>query len=164
MIEFKGRRSKKIIKAQRIEICKSLVQIVVVVVIFCFATMIGFAVTKSIGELLAVLFMLVLWGILWSIFFATLLSKSSIDKTYRNVWDDVVTISIYDAYFVYKTKKEKYEYGFSKITSVIDCGEYYLFSFKRWKHSGLACQKDWICDGTIEEFEEVFKDKLVRKK
>ncbi len=36
---------------------------------------------------------------------------------------------------------------------------FYLPNFNR----RFICQKDLITEGTIEEFEEIFKDKIVRK-
>ena len=52
----------------------------------------------------------------------------------------------------------------SQVKSVIDYGgEYYIkFNFTR-NVPVCICQKDLITQGTIEEFEELFKDKIIRK-
>lgn len=50
------------------------------------------------------------------------------------------------------------------VKKVLDFGEFYHFIFyspKQW--SNCVCQKDLIIEGTIEEFEERFKDKIERK-
>lgn len=52
----------------------------------------------------------------------------------------------------------------SYIKTIIDRGELYHIYFK-FPHKDLrfVCQKDLIKTGTLQEFEEVFKDKIVRK-
>lgn len=50
------------------------------------------------------------------------------------------------------------------VKKVIDKGDFYdiLFYFpNRW--TNCICQKDLIVEGTIEEFEKLFEDKIVRK-
>ena len=161
MIEFQGKRSKKDIKAQRIEMCKSLRPLIIGTLVFYIGLFIGFGVEKSFWGLMATLLLFVLSALLCVIGFAAMLSKGSLEKTYMNIRDDITTILVYDDRFIYKNKYEKHEYNVSKITRVEDWGDYYTFSFKRWKHSGLVCPKNWITEGTIEEFEKFFKDKLI---
>lgn len=51
-----------------------------------------------------------------------------------------------------------------EVKKVIDMGEFYhiLFYFpNQW--ANCICQKDLIVEGTIEEFEKLFEDKIVRK-
>ena len=52
----------------------------------------------------------------------------------------------------------------SSIKEVVDWGEWYHI---RFYFPGVCpyfvCQKDLITQGTIEEFEKLFEDKLVRK-
>ena len=58
------------------------------------------------------------------------------------------------------------EYAIKSINDVIavfDYGEWYKFSFSFPKSCFFVCQKNLIKEGTIEEFEEFFKDKLVKK-
>lgn len=49
-----------------------------------------------------------------------------------------------------------------KIKKVIDEGDCYHIVYSEYSNS-IICQKDLITEGTIEEFEEIFKDKIVRK-
>lgn len=60
-----------------------------------------------------------------------------------------------------------FEYAryYDDVKKVIDYGEWYHIVFY-WPHKcwSYLCQKDLITEGTIEEFEEYFKDKLVCKK
>lgn len=50
-----------------------------------------------------------------------------------------------------------------KIKKIIDEGDWYFITFKWDITDTIVIQKDWIQEGTIEEFEEFFKDKIVRK-
>jgi hypothetical protein len=51
------------------------------------------------------------------------------------------------------------------VTKVEDFGDYYAFYFNnRVSGLGFVAQKDLITQGTIEEFEEIFKEVLVRVK
>lgn len=50
------------------------------------------------------------------------------------------------------------------VTKVEDYGEFYFLKFDYSHRCGrFICQKDLITQGTIEEFEEIFKDKIVRE-
>ena len=58
----------------------------------------------------------------------------------------------------------KYDNSVEHVKKVIDFGDWYFISFHVFhKNPSFICQKDLITEGTIEEFEELFKDKLVRK-
>ena len=51
-----------------------------------------------------------------------------------------------------------------KVKKVLDYGEFYYIMVNRFDfNNGVLCQKNLITEGTIEEFETIFKDKLVRK-
>ena len=50
-----------------------------------------------------------------------------------------------------------------EVLEVIDMGTWYKISLNLKYNSFFACQKDLIVEGTLEEFEELFADKLVRK-
>lgn len=59
----------------------------------------------------------------------------------------------------------KYGNSVEHVKKVIDFGDWYFISFHIFhKNPSFICQKDLIKEGTIEEFEELFKDKIVRKK
>ena len=53
---------------------------------------------------------------------------------------------------------------FDDVKQIIDYGEFYdiIFYFPN-KVLNCICQKDLIQEGTIEDFEELFKDYIVRK-
>lgn len=50
------------------------------------------------------------------------------------------------------------------VKQVLDMGDWYYITFYfPHKSRSFVCQKDLIIEGTIEEFEALFEDKLVRK-
>ena len=49
------------------------------------------------------------------------------------------------------------------VKSIIETENFYYFNFYLPYAMNFLCQKDLIALGTIEEFEEIFKDKIVRK-
>ncbi len=52
----------------------------------------------------------------------------------------------------------------NKVKKVLDCGEVYYIIFRFGDISNAwICQKSNIINGTIEEFESLFRQKLVRK-
>ena len=51
---------------------------------------------------------------------------------------------------------------FQDVKNVIDKGDFYIINFY-FPHTQMLCQKDLIIQGTIEEFEKIFEDYLVRK-
>ncbi len=75
-------------------------------------------------------------------------------------------IIIYDD-IIETTGREKYCYKQLKLYDVkyvMDYGLYYVFIFYFPNlDRRFICQKDLITEGTIKEFEEIFKDKIVRK-
>lgn len=51
-----------------------------------------------------------------------------------------------------------------RVKSVIDYGEWYKFEFRLPGNSQrFICQKDLITQGTIEDFENLFADKIIRR-
>lgn len=65
---------------------------------------------------------------------------------------------------IFLGKKETLiEKSFSQIKKVEEDDDWFYLKLKFPKIDGFLCQKDLITDGTIEEFEAIFKDKLVRK-
>ena len=63
-----------------------------------------------------------------------------------------------------ETKIEKTVCSLSKVKKVIDRGDVYevIWHLPRW-YPFCICQKDLLCQGTIEEFEDMFKDKIVQR-
>ncbi len=53
-------------------------------------------------------------------------------------------------------------YNISRVKKVVDYGRYYyLFLHRLDSSNGITCQKNLLIDGTIEEFEELFKGKII---
>ena len=50
-------------------------------------------------------------------------------------------------------------YEIENVESVVDYGSYYVIKNPRY----IFCQKDLLTQGTLEDFEKLFADKLVRK-
>lgn len=61
-------------------------------------------------------------------------------------------------------EKTGYYNKIEDVKKVVDYGEFYQI-YLNFPHRllGVICQKDLIVQGTIEEFEELFADKIVRK-
>ena len=62
-----------------------------------------------------------------------------------------------------KTKEATSRVPFDSVLEVIDMGAWYKFKYNLTINVFTVCQKDLIVEGTLEEFEELFADKLVRK-
>ena len=76
------------------------------------------------------------------------------------------TISIDDEGEMTCENEEFHEYRhISQVKKVFDMGEWYAIYFY-WPHRTIryVCQKDLLCQGTLEEFEKLFQEKLVVKK
>ena len=75
-----------------------------------------------------------------------------------------VKVEIMSDVMISTGKNFEYARYYDDVKKVIDFGEWYHIVFY-WPHKSWSylCQKDLITEGTIEEFEELFKDKLVRK-
>lgn len=74
-------------------------------------------------------------------------------KIYINE-DKAITVE-FEASSVYKE--------YSKIRKIIDYGDRYIVKLHFPKVDGFLIQKDLIKNGTIEEFETLFADKIIRK-
>ena len=73
-------------------------------------------------------------------------------------------IKIEDGYLICRAQVETRTIDFEHIKRVEDHGEWYYFVFCFGHISfSFICQKDLIVEGSIEEFEKIFKDLIVRK-
>lgn len=72
-------------------------------------------------------------------------------------------IIIEDELIIGKYKETERSGETLNVKKVIDYGDFYdiVFCVPRWRN--CVCQKDLITQGTIEEFEQLFEDKIVRK-
>lgn len=60
----------------------------------------------------------------------------------------------------YSSEKSKDSYNISQIERILDYGNFYHVLFEPAPDSYYVLQKDLLVQGTIEEFEECFKDKI----
>ncbi|MBQ2702084.1 MAG: hypothetical protein IJF64_03745 [Clostridia bacterium] len=82
----------------------------------------------------------------------------------RDAYPSRIIIDIKEKKIFGEYRKGAGDRSIDDVKKVIDMGEFYdiIFYFpNQW--SNCICQKDLIIKGTIEEFEEFFKDKIVRK-
>lgn len=50
----------------------------------------------------------------------------------------------------------------TQIKHIIDMGDWYIFVFRfPYKSKQFICEKTLLCQGTVQEFEEIFKDEIV---
>ena len=103
-----------------------------------------------------------LWFMGWPFILARLsLSKKEIEKIapkeiYINVEDETIGVV---------SKVSRREHSISAVKQIIDYGEWYDIVFYMGdKDISAVIQKDLIVNGTIEEFEQLFKDKIVPAK
>ena len=72
-------------------------------------------------------------------------------------------VIIYEGFINAMSDKTNISNSISKVKEVRDCGEYYDIVFPtKYFTSVYICQKNLLTKGSILEFEEIFKDKLIR--
>ncbi len=106
--------------------------------------------------------LLALWFFVLPILLTFALCFQCVCKYILKILPTVITIE--DGYIEVKNESESTWRNLDYVKNIIDCGGWYIFTFyfphkARW----FICQKNLIVDGTIEEFEELFEDKIVRK-
>ncbi|MBR2376748.1 MAG: hypothetical protein IKA85_03105 [Clostridia bacterium] len=76
-----------------------------------------------------------------------------------------IRIDVEDGRIITDGKDEKAYQNreFIDVKKVIDCGNFYYVKYYWPFYRYTLCQKDLIIEGTIEEFEQLFEDKIVRK-
>ena len=85
--------------------------------------------------------------------------------TRKNVMNNIpIKIEIGSTGLAMETRTVFVRRNMDDVKKVWDFGEWYQITFYfGYKNAFFICQKDLIKEGTIEEFEEMFADKLVRK-
>lgn len=87
---------------------------------------------------------------------------------FRNGRKIVVTEKVYigmDDNIVYKCGKILGSGKISNVKKVVDYGDFFYIQFPyQYLTSEVVCQKSNLAKGSVDEFEELFKDKLVRHK
>ncbi|MDD6054239.1 MAG: hypothetical protein PUB81_02725 [Clostridiales bacterium] len=165
MIEFKGRLSNKCKKY----LIKSSWQLGFFVVIAVCIPFIILSIVLSIMDDWVYLVMLLPIGLF--IFFASLKPET---RAYRElygkngkIYDGELTWHITierDIMFAEGIQRSETK-NLSNVKKVVDMGEWYkIYFYFPYKSNLFICQKDLLVKGTIEEFEELFSDKIIRKK
>ena len=73
-------------------------------------------------------------------------------------------VIIYKDLMISFVKNAKYEEVFDNISKVVDYGDCYKIYFKLfYKNQSFICQKDLIKEGTLDEFENLFSNELIKK-
>lgn len=73
-------------------------------------------------------------------------------------------ISIEDDFIVSEGDNFSYACPVSEVKKVIDMGEWYHIFFNyRYRNPRFVCQKDLLKQGSINEFEKLFENKIIRK-
>lgn len=106
--------------------------------------------------------LLALWFFVLPVLLTFALCFQCVCKYILKILPSVITIE--DGYIEGKNKGESAWRSLDLVKNVIDYGDWYVFTFSfphkiRW----FICQKDLIVEGTIEEFEQLFEGKIVRK-
>ena len=75
-----------------------------------------------------------------------------------------VFIDLEENMIVHQCEKMERFHNLDSVKRVFDYGDWYYFKFDYANRDMyFVCQKDLISQGTIDEFEELFKDKIERK-
>lgn len=82
-----------------------------------------------------------------------------------NVKNDIpLRIEITDTTIKSECRKKKYVNSLSNVSKVVDLGDFYSIRVNQClEHARFMCKKDLLTQGTLEEFENLFADKMVRK-
>ena len=82
------------------------------------------------------------------------------EKYYPMIFPSKVTIDTQTGGMITQSSQFYAESSIAEVVKVLDKGEWYLIYVKS-KDGRFICQKDLLTSGTLDEFEEIFKDKLV---
>lgn len=158
MFEFYGNLRQDIILKSHKKLMKDISVIFIgITILLLMLCIIVFFVNKSFFSeitLLSLIFLLV------EIFLLFSKPKSIMFKFPRRIIFDLdKNLTSYKIETNYKEKLNR----ITRITKIYDYGDWYYIKFKFDPSNYLVCQKDLIVKGTIDEFEKIFKDKLIKK-
>lgn len=75
-----------------------------------------------------------------------------------------IYVDIEEGEIVHECEKLKRSHSIKSVKSITDYGEWYYFEFEFGdRDMYFICQKDLIARGTIEEFENLFQGKIIKK-
>ncbi|MBQ8288387.1 MAG: hypothetical protein IJX76_06405 [Clostridia bacterium] len=82
-------------------------------------------------------------------------------KVYTLILPSKVTISTDTSIITSASEKFRVECSIDQVVKVIDMGEWYQIYVEN-KEGRFICQKSLLSVGTLDEFEQIFEDKIVR--
>lgn len=103
----------------------------------------------------AILFGLLLFAFMLLVPFLPINRKKFLEHMPNRIWFDFNEEAVF-----YKSKNNVSSYGIEDIDKILDYGNFYHIKFKQYPDSYCVLQKDLIVQGTIEKFEERFKNKI----
>ena len=138
---------------------KSLVRtccIVVSMVILAFTGIMFFA----IGSVYPLAWLFLIVGVIFIVLFNCFACFKLQNK--RNQDDIFYTVEIANDVLTAYFDQGSMTREFQDIKSVVDKGTFYIINFY-FPHAQMLCEKDLIVQGTLEEFEELFEDYLIKQ-
>ena len=166
MIEFKGEISKEcklcLLKREARALCIS--AIITALIVGIPILIVGFVWERNYLWFLIICFMAL---IMFSLPMISLIMPKSREKSINKIHARTpLRVTIRDDIVEVEYEEKYLEATVSEVTKVIDVGDCYILATRYFQREGYycACQKDLLTKGTLEEFEELFADKIVRKK
>ena len=164
MIEFEGILSdncrKYIVNRLRksVGIITAIVTIFFMVLLFIF----GFV----IGSKFLIAFSIPFGIIMVAVFPISIAFAITTKKDQQEILPARIYLDIEDETIGAENGKYNDEHAIASVKQIVDLGEWYdvKFSFGEQRHIEIVIQKDLITEGTIEEFEQLFEDKIVLAK
>ena len=102
------------------------------------------------------------WYILLFLIPFTLVGLSNLKVEQNELLPHRIRIDVESKKIIYNFQKMKRVHPFEEVKKVIDYGFCYHFVFKR-SDPYFVCQKSLLTQGSLEEFEALFEDKIVRR-
>ena len=155
MIKFQGELS---LKSKAFLFKKSIISNFIILTLpACFLLALAFLLANTIKNIIYICVALILFLFL----LAFVYENSKEAKKER----EVQTVCIIDNEIeMYKNGTIDYQRKqLDDVKEVLDMGEFYWISFYLPKSIYFICQKNLISEGSIEEFEKLFRDKIVKK-
>lgn len=87
----------------------------------------------------------------------------TVEKGFWKHMPNRILIDTSENTILYQSEKSEFSDEISNISVIYDYGQFYHIKFNNIPDSYYVLQKDLIVQGTIQEFEEYFKDIIVRK-
>lgn len=115
---------------------------------------------------------IVIVGVLWNLIAlaflaipATILVLSFFPSFYKKIVNKVPNVIEIDEKSIYGNIENDFiSKSLDTVKCVIDVGEWYVFNFFfPHKNRYFVCQKDLIVEGSLDDFEKLFEEKIVRK-